>query len=62
MRAFVRKLSMLTVLFSGTFLFVNDPLAVVFRLNSGSVPYYVLQGLAATILVALLARKKLQVF
>jgi hypothetical protein len=62
MRAFLRKLSVLMVLFSGMFILLGEVIAPVFRVQLGSLMYCFLQAVGFFLLVVLLAVKKLHVF
>lgn len=61
MKTFIRKLSVLTVLFSGMFIFLGDVVAAVFRIQAGSIVYCLLQGGGVAFLGILLHTRKLQI-
>jgi len=61
-KTFIRKLSVLMVLFSGAFLLLGEVVAPVFCIQTGSLAYCVLQFIGFSVLILLLGIKKLHVF
>ena len=62
MNAIIRKLSVLTALFSGLFLLINYAAVSLLHVDSGSGTYYFLQIGGLSLLIIILVRKIIQIY